>query len=221
MPIEYIARKRIWKKMAHIAVPIGALIILVVLWDMFETVVLPRSVTRSFRLTRIFYITFWKIYIGIISRLFSPARRNGFLNAYGPLSLLMLLSVWAMCLITGFALIQWGLGATIMEQSVIIHPGFGKQIYMSGSTFFTLGYGDVTPITPISRAVAVSEAGLGLGCLAIVIGYLPVLYQCFSRREAGISLLDARAGSPPTAVELLRRHAEADSMDTLIDLLRS
>lgn len=207
--------------MAHFAAVVGALLIVIVLWDTFETVVLPRSVTRALRLTRLFYITFWRVYIGLISRLFPPHRRSGFLNAFGPLSLLLLLTFWATCLITGFALIQWGLGTAVMEQAITRHPDMGTQLYMSGSTFFTLGYGDVTPITPLSRAISVTEAGVGLGCLAVVIGYLPVIYQSFSRREAGISLLDARAGSPPTAVELLRRHAHAESMATMVDLLRT
>jgi hypothetical protein len=79
---------------------------------------------------------------------------------------------------------------------------------MSGTTFFTLGLGDVTPLAPPGRALVVVEAGVGFGFLAIVIAYLPVLYQAFSRREVSISLLDARAGSPPTAGELLRRHGQ-------------
>jgi len=207
--------------MAHIAAILGALWIAIVLWDTFETVVLPRSVTRKLRLTRIFTITFGKVYIGIISKLFGPSRRSGFLNSFGPLLLLMLLGFWAISLITGFAFIQWGLGSVLVDQGVKRHAGVGTHLYMSGTTFFTLGYGDVTPVTPVSRVVAVTEAGLGLGYLALVIGYLPVLYQSFSRREAGISLLDARAGSPPTAVELVCRHAKAKSMGTLADLLRT
>jgi hypothetical protein len=49
------------------------------------------------------------------------------------------------------------------------------------------------------------EGGLGFTFLALVIGYLPVLYQSFANREVRISLLDARAGSPPSAGELLIR----------------
>ena len=78
---------------------------------------------------------------------------------------------------------------------------------MSGTTIFTLGLGDVTPHGGWVRAVVILESGTGLGLLAVVMGYFPVLYSAFSRREVSISMLDARAGSPPTAAELLRRHA--------------
>jgi hypothetical protein len=93
---------------------------------------------------------------------------------------------------------------------------------LSGTTLFTLGLGDIAPASPLARVVTVLEAGIGFGFLALVIGYLPVLYQAFSRREANISLLDARAGSPPTAFELLRRHAGMGEygMDALSEVLR-
>jgi hypothetical protein len=78
---------------------------------------------------------------------------------------------------------------------------------VSGTTIFTLGLGDVTPQSARARELLILEAGTGLGFLAVVMGYFPVLYSAFSRREVSISLLDARAGSPPTAAELMRRHA--------------
>src|SRR5262249_35490875 len=70
-----------------------------------------------------------------------------------------------------------------------------------------------------ARVLVVTESGLGFGFLALVISYLPVIYQAFSRREVNIVLLDARAGSPPTAAELLRRHAGADGVEPLERLL--
>src|SRR6202007_3363827 len=78
------------------------------------------------------------------------------------------------------------------------------HLYLSGETFFTLGLGDVTPASSAGRVLVVIEAGIGFAFLALVIGYLPVLYQSFSRRELNITLLDARAGSPPSTEELLR-----------------
>jgi hypothetical protein len=93
------------------------------------------------------------------------------------------------------------------------------DIYVSGTTLFTLGLGDVLPQTHLSRLLLVLESGVGLGFVALVIGYLPVLYQAFSRREVSVALLDGRAGSPPTAAELLRRHGYRGGDISLIALL--
>src|SRR5213079_306527 len=79
---------------------------------------------------------------------------------------------------------------------------------------------DVVPRTPIAKTLTVIEAGTGFAFLALVIGYFPVIYQAFSRREMAISLLDARAGSPPTAGELLWRYRWDKSGDALAELLR-
>src|SRR5207248_1750142 len=93
-----------------------------------------------------------------------------------------------------------------------VDSSFTAYVYFSGTTFFTLGYGDLVPTGAWGRALSVAEAGIGFGFLATIISYLPVLYQTFSRREITISLLDARAGSPPTAGEFLRRLADAKAV---------
>jgi hypothetical protein len=97
--------------------------------------------------------------------------------------------------------------------------GFASDLYVSGTTIFTLGLGDVIPLSPGARILIIFEAGTGLGLLAVVMGYFPVLYAAFSRREVSISLLDARAGSPPTAAELMRRHAYEGGENALSLLL--
>jgi hypothetical protein len=186
-----------------LAALLGAVIVLATLRDGFETLVLPETVNRRFRLVRIFYVVTWAAWTGLVVRLATGRRRQGLLGVYGPLSLLVLFALWAGCLVFGFALVQWGLGSHL--DWVRGASNFGVDLYMSGTTFFTLGLGDVTPNDTASRILTVVEAGLGFGFLAVVIGYLPVLYQAFSRREIIISLLDARAGSPPTAEVFLRR----------------
>ncbi|MDE3111039.1 MAG: two pore domain potassium channel family protein, partial [Acidobacteriota bacterium] len=80
--------------------------------------------------------------------------------------------------------------------------------------------GDVVPHTAPGRFLVVAESGLGFGFLALVLSYLPVIYQAFSRREVNIVLLDARAGSPPTAGELLRRHAGPNGIESLRRILQ-
>jgi hypothetical protein len=122
----------------------------------------------------------------------------------GPLSLILLLVVWAGVMLLGFGLLYFGLGSPFVDAAH--QAGFRSDLYVSGTTIFTLGLGDVTPQNPWARSLVILEAGTGLGFLAVVMGYFPVLYSAFSRREVSISLLDARAGSPPTAAELLRRH---------------
>jgi Ion channel len=193
---------------------IGLLIILTVLWEAFETVVLPRRVTRRFRLTVVFYRVTWRVWKTIARRIPKIPRRETFLSFYGPLSLLFLFVFWAAGLIAGFGLLYYSEAKLDLATSTL-----GASLYLSGTTLFTLGLGDVVPHTWVGRFFAVTESGLGFGFLALVLSYLPVIYQAFSRREVNIVLLDARAGSPPTAGELLRRHAGAYGIESLEQVL--
>jgi hypothetical protein len=188
-----------------VAMVFGLIIIWVVLLDAFETVVLPRRVTRHFRLTAWFYRRTWIPWRGIARRVKTVSRQQNFLGYFGPLSLILLLVFWAAGLILGFALLQFGIGGH--EQLNREPITFGRILYHSGETFFTLGYGDIVPTSAGSRALSVIEAGMGFGFLGVVIGYIPVVYASFSRREIQISMLDSRAGSPPSAAELLLRLA--------------
>ena len=184
---------------------VGLIILWVVLLDAFETVVLPRRVTRQFKLTAWFYRRTWIPWRAIARRVKKTSRQQNFLGYFGPLSLIMLLAFWATGLIFGFALIQYGIGGH--EQLNQEPLTFGRILYHSGETFFTLGYGDIVPTSAPARALSVIEAGMGFAFLGVVIGYIPVVYSSFSRREIQISMLDARAGSPPSAAELLLRLA--------------
>jgi len=199
------------------AVIVGLTLILLVLWEGFETMVLPRRVTRRFRLTRFFYRMTWRPWLWSVRRFIPARQRENMLSYFGPLSLLLLLSVWAAGLITGFALIYWATGSAVRGADG--RSGIFTDIYLSGTTFFTLGLGDVVPQTAIARTLTVLEAGMGFAFLALVIGYLPALNQTFARREVTISLLDARAGSPPTALEMLCRHDHEQGMEALRHLL--
>jgi len=183
---------------------IAVALIGIVLWDAFEVIVLPRRVTRRWRLTRFLYRLTWPSWLAVARRIDIGARRETFLAVYGPLSLLLLLALWAMSLVLGFGMLHWSLDTSMHTPGE--PPSFGTYLYLSGTTFFTLGLGDVTPRDPLARALTVLESGVGFGFLALVIGYFPVLYSAFSRREVAITLLDPRAGSPPTAGEMLRRH---------------
>lgn len=201
-----------------LAAIVGLIIIVLVLWDGFQTIVLPRRVTQTIRFTRLFYLTSWRPWAALGRRITDTRRRENFLGIYGPLSLLVLLSIWAFGLIIAFALLQAAQGSDLRAPEP--NPDFWTDLYMSGVTFFTLGFGDVVAFTPLARVVAVAEAGMGFGFLAVIIGYLPVMYQAFSQREINVSLLDERAGSPPVAVELLRRLCWEKESGVLVEFLR-
>jgi len=202
--------------MTYIIAVFGFVLLSVALWDAFEVIISPRRVTRPFRFTRGFYRSSWWLWSAVARSIANENRRETYLGIFGPLSLVMLLGAWATAIVVGFAMMHWGL-----ESPLNVAPGiapFSTYLYMSGTTFFTLGLGDVTPMGAPGRALVVFEAGMGFGFLAAVISYLPaILYQAFSGREVSIQLLDARAGSPPTAGELLWRHG--NDMRELAQLL--
>jgi hypothetical protein len=195
----------------------GLICVFAALLDAFQTVILPRRATGRFRLTRLFYVFTWTPWSAIASRVKHPRKRETALSFYGPLSLVFLIAAWAAALVFGFALMYNGLGSHFTD-TLGVKVDLRTDLYVSGTTLFTLGLGDVVPRNPWTREIIILESGMGLGFVAVVIGYFPVLYGAFSRREVNISLLDARAGSPPTAVELLRRHT-FDGGEAAISLL--
>jgi hypothetical protein len=203
------------------ALMVGLMFCLGAVVDAFQTIILPRRPTGRFRITRLFTIATWMPWSAVARRIRNRKLRETLYSIYGPGSLLFLLMVWALLLVSGFGLMLFALGtpfADAMAAPTLIGR-LRTDLYVSGTTLFTLGLGDVVPRSLTARALIVCESGTGLGFVALVIGYVPVLYGAFSRREVSVALLDARAGSPPTSTELLRRHAFAGGQEALVVLL--
>jgi hypothetical protein len=191
-----------------LAVIFGIVFLAGVLLDAFQTIILPRRPVGRFRITRLFFLTTWGPWKGLVGSWPAKRSREQMYSFYGPSALLLLFGVWATLLMSAYALIYFGMHNPFHDP---MHPVTAFQrlrscFYVSGTTIFTLGLGDVLPTTHAARMLIVAEAGTGLGFVALVIGYVPVLYTAFSTREIAVALLDARAGSPPTAGELLFRH---------------
>jgi hypothetical protein len=196
----------------------GIACIVVALMDAFQTVISPRRATGRFRITRLFFVVTWLPWSRLSAMISNPRKRETALSFYGPASLLLLIVVWAGGLLVGFAMLFHSQRAPLAD-TMFSGNDFRSDLYISGTTIFTLGIGDLTPHSSRARLILVLESGIGLGFLAMVISYFPVLYGAFSRREVNISLLDARAGSPPTAAELMRRHAFKGGGEALNTLL--
>src|SRR5438093_2757731 len=112
----------------------GLVLMLLVLWDSFEAIVLPRRVTRKLRVTRMFYRTTWRLWSAAGRRMRSGKRREAYLSYFGPLSMLFLLATWALGLVLAFAMIYWALSSPL--KAPIGLEGFVEDVYFSGTTFF-------------------------------------------------------------------------------------
>jgi Ion channel len=189
-----------------------------VLWDGFATVVLPSTVAPMRRLSGRFTRWSWRLWAAAARRILLPEMRLNFLAVYGPFSVMLLLALGGVLMIVAFALIYHGLGPRF--QAVAGPIGFGTLLYMSGSTFLTLGLGDVTSSDPLGRSFILLEAGSGYAFLALIITYMPLLDQAYGAREVGSMLIHSRAGHPPGAIWLLSHYSQADRSDVLRGNLR-
>jgi len=197
--------------MRWIALPVGIVLVAWTLLDVFRTLVMPRAARGRVRLSRILFRTMWRPWRWIGVRRKTVQARERVLATAAPFFFFVLLVGWVSLALLGYALILWS--PAFVDG---IGPGgdsFGNALYVSGTSLFTLGSdGGVTGWT---RAIVVVEGATGLGLFAVVIAYLPVLYQAFNRREVGVLLLDARAGSPPSGPELLHRMGSAGVASSL------
>ncbi|MDP9299347.1 MAG: potassium channel family protein [Actinomycetota bacterium] len=201
--------------MRWIALPAGVIILLWTLFDVLRTLVMPRAARGRFRLSRFLFRPIWRPWRWIGVRRKTVQSRERVLAAAAPVFFFVLLVGWVSLALLGYALILWspafvhGMGRS--------DGSFGDALYTSGSSMFTLGIGSGAA-SGWTRAVVVFAGATGLGLFAVVIAYLPVLYQAFNRREVGVLLLDARAGSPPSGPELLHRMGNAGMASSLPEL---
>ncbi len=196
----------------------GLLIWCGVLWDGFATIILPRTVAPMRRMSGRFYRWSWLLWAAVGRRIRPLGLRLSFLAVYGPLSVVFLILLWALLMIVAFTLIYHGLGSRF--HAVDGSVGFGTLLYMSASTFLTLGLGDVTSPDALARLFILLEAGSGYVFLALIITYMPVLEQAYGAREVVNMLIHSRVGRPPSAIKLLHRYSRTDHSEILRGNLR-
>jgi hypothetical protein len=185
---------------------IGFVVIVLTLSSALSTLVLPRGV-RS-QLNRIVFGLLRHIFNFLLHFAKSYEARDAIMAYYAPLGLMLLLPTWYILILTGYAAIYWSLGAGDLF----------AVFRLSGSSLFTLGF-DISK-TPLITAVAFSEAMLGLMLVGLLIAYLPTMYSAFSRREQVVNMLEVRAGSPPSAAEMLLRFHRNHGLEKLSDYWR-
>jgi hypothetical protein len=183
---------------------LGVIAILAALMSAVRTVILPRAATSLlsqgvFRVTRRAFRT-------IASFRNSFSWRDEVMAMFPPVGLLSLVAAWLILITVGFMAVFWS-----AEQA-----GWAKAFHESGSSLLTLGFASVDGVG--LQAVAFIEAALGLGMVALLITYLPSMYAAFARRETLVALLEVRAGTPPSAEEMLVRFHNIGWTERLTDV---
>jgi hypothetical protein len=179
----------------------GVVVILLTLNDIFQSVIVPRATARRFRISFYAWRSMWHIWPKLAWRLFSKDgdKREEFLAIFAPFMLTLLILFWVALLIVGFGSTFWGMRAGIAPG----HASFGQMLYFAGTSLLTVGFGDVVGRSAGPRFVSVLAALAGLLLLSILTAYLFAVFGSFQQRETFVVTLAARAGTPPSGVNLL------------------
>lgn len=188
----------------------GAFLVGVALYDVFQSVVVPRWTGRLLRLAPFILRFLWPRWRAFGVRL-KPQKREDFLATFAPLSVIISLAIWVVVLMLGYGLMLHALREGIKP----VPQSFGEALYLAGTSLLTIGYGDIVATQALSRLICLLAGASGLAIVALVISLTFTLYDAFKRREVMVLTLDARAGAPPSGVTLLETHAYFDMIDDL------
>jgi hypothetical protein len=181
----------------------GLMLVAVVLYDVFETVVVPRRTDSKWRLAPPVIVLLWPLWRQIGLRLHPAWRREDFLGTFAPFTIMLVLVIWVLTLVAGYGLVFHAL-ADDFEPRAADYVTAG---YAAGTALLTIGFGDVVPVGAAARVLALLAGASGLAVVALVISLTFNLYASFARREVLVLLLDSRAGVPPSGVTLLETYA--------------
>ncbi len=197
---------------------VGIAIILLVLFDVFQSVIVPRAVGRSYRVTYVLWRGAWKIWPELALRIHpsDAGKREDFLATFAPLLLVMQLVLWSFLLLVGF-----GLALFASAKRIEPHPAtFYQALYFAGTSFFTIGFGDFVGRSGWTRALSLAAGASGFGVVSTVTAFLFAIFGAFQQREQFVSLTSARAGTPPNGVGYLVVAAEAGTREGLDSAMR-
>jgi voltage-gated potassium channel Kch len=194
----------------------GLILLGIVLWDIFQSIVVPRPTPGRLRLGRYLIPPTWRVWRAIGTRARNPQATDWFLGLYAPGAAIILFVVWLAIIILADGLMLWALRAEITPQL----GGFFDALYFAGTSVLTLGFGEIIASGAVSRVVVLVAAATGLGVVALVITFIFSLFANYQRREVLVVTLSARAKAPPSAATLLETHARLDMIDELPGLFR-
>lgn len=182
-----------------VLVAVGVALITVAFLDLINMLVTTATSYARLWPARLLWVTLYGAVRSVAARLPDDSNfRERLLAAFGPLLLVALLAVWVSLQVLGFGLIWHGLGGVDGAVDLADH------LYYSGVVYFTIGFGEIVPVTAVPRFGALVEAFAGVVTTALVIGYLPTLYGAYSERERPLMMLDHGSGERITPVALIK-----------------
>jgi len=187
----------------------GLLLVALTLWDIFQTVVVPRPTPGRFRIARYVVRDSWTILRWLLRRR-SASTRDQLFGLFGPATAVLLLVTWIVTLVLGYGLIFYA-----VRDEITPVPDLASSVYYAAVSLLTLGYGDIIANGGIARFFSLMAAASGLGVVALVVTFLFSIYGSYQRRELEVIRLQATAGAPPSAVALLEAFARLDFPDRL------
>jgi len=193
---------------------LGLALLALVLWDVFETIVVPRPTPGWFRIGRYVIRFAWRA-LRTAADWRGGEARDRWLGLFAPGATILLLFTWLLGLVVAFGLILYALRGDLSPQP----PDLATALYFAASSILTIGYGDIVANEGFARIVVVASAAVGLGVVALVVTFLFSLFGSYQRRESSVVLLQAKAGSPPSAVVVLENLARMDLIDHLPEFL--
>jgi len=182
----------------------GAGLVAATVFSAVQTFVLPRS--ANVLLTRIVFRSLFRVFSLRLRKARTYEERDRIMALYAPIGLLTLPPAWLGLVLIGYTGMYWAAGVESLYEA----------LRTSGSSLLTLGF--VPPLSPASTILEFSEAALGMILVALLIAYLPTIYSAFSRRETLVSMLEVRAGAPPSAIEMIKRYHRLHGLNGLHDV---
>ncbi|MFN8422890.1 MAG: hypothetical protein U0470_05675 [Anaerolineae bacterium] len=170
---------------------LGLALVVATLFSAVRLLVMPRA-TRD-PIVQLVWVMLRRALNVYLKRLESFAARDAVMATYAPVATMLLLPTWLALALVGFAGMLMAAGS----------PTWRDALLESGSSLLTLGF--AKPVGPVHVALSFAEATIGLMLVALLIAYLPTMYAAFARREQAVTMLEVRAGSPPSAVDMVLR----------------